>query len=148
MLPENVSTGHGRGRPCFGGAKEPNGIKLRPALAEAGRIFGFETDGVERAVRLDGVVCLDSGRQKSQTGSNFDRAPAAPVDFWGVGFDGVKRGVGFDGVVCLDSGAKEPEVYMYIYIYIYVYIYIYTVHDDIYCTVCIIYIYIYIYVYT
>jgi hypothetical protein len=55
-------------------------------------------DGVERVVRVDGVHCLDTGRQKSQTESKVDRPPARQVECWGVRFDEVEWVMRIDGV--------------------------------------------------
>jgi hypothetical protein len=63
-------------------------------------------DGVEWVVRVDGVVCLDAGGQRSQTRSNFDRPPAGPVEVGGVRFDGVEWVVRFGGVMCVDYNGK------------------------------------------
>jgi hypothetical protein len=75
-------------------------------LARRVEVGGVRFDWVEWVVRVGVLVCLDAGGQKSQTRSNFDQPPAAPVEVWGVRFDGVEWVVRFGGVMCVDYNGQ------------------------------------------
>jgi hypothetical protein len=91
------------------GDKSQTGSNIDRPPARQVEFLVVRSDGVERVVRVDGVHCLDTGRQKSQTESKVDRPPARQVEYWGVRFDGVEWVVRFDGVQCPVEGGKRAK---------------------------------------
>jgi hypothetical protein len=93
------------------GAKDPNGSKLDRGPAGPVDFRGVRFDGVKQAVRVDGVVCLDSG------GKILDRHQPGPVDvFFAIGPEntstspGPGRSIyeGFRGLLSFSRLATQP----------------------------------------